>query len=137
VRFVDTNILLYAVSHAEDEQAKAAKANEILAARDLALSTQVLTEFYVQATRETRPDALSHEQAFALVEAFLRFPVLPVTAGLALRAMQSCAAFGISYWDAAIVEAARQLGCEQLLSEDLGDGRDYGGVHVLNPFARS
>jgi predicted nucleic acid-binding protein len=34
-----------------------------------------------------------------------------------------------------IVAAARGLGCATLLSEDLADGADYGGVHVLNPFA--
>jgi predicted nucleic acid-binding protein len=43
--------------------------------------------------------------------------------------------FQISYWDAAILEAARSLGCETVLSEDLGDGQDYAGVTVENPFS--
>jgi predicted nucleic acid-binding protein len=51
VRFVDTNVLLYAISRDPTEQDKAARANDILAARDVALSVQVLQEFYVQATR--------------------------------------------------------------------------------------
>ena len=38
------------------------------------------------------------------------------------------------YWDAAILEAARASRCEQLLSEELNDGQDYGGVRVVNPF---
>jgi predicted nucleic acid-binding protein len=42
--------------------------------------------------------------------------------------------FQISYWDAAIVEAARTLGCPHVLSEDLNDGQDYAGVQVVNPF---
>jgi predicted nucleic acid-binding protein len=42
--------------------------------------------------------------------------------------------FGISYWDAAIIEAARALGCHTVLSEDLGEGTDYSGVTVENPF---
>jgi predicted nucleic acid-binding protein len=42
--------------------------------------------------------------------------------------------FGISYWDAAILEAGRSLGCEVVLSEDLSDGEDYAGVRVENPF---
>jgi hypothetical protein len=62
VRFVDTNILLYATSRDPKEQGKAARANDILTARDVALSVQVLQEFYVQATRASRPDPLSHEQ---------------------------------------------------------------------------
>jgi hypothetical protein len=37
--------------------------------------------------------------------------------------------------DAAIVEAARSLGCGTILSEDLARGARYGGVRVENPFA--
>ena len=51
MRFVDTNILLYAVSTAAEEQPQAAVARALLEADDLALSVQVLQEFYVQATR--------------------------------------------------------------------------------------
>ena len=42
--------------------------------------------------------------------------------------------YQISYWDAAIIEAARMLGCDTVLSEDLSDGQDCGGVTVENPF---
>jgi predicted nucleic acid-binding protein len=42
--------------------------------------------------------------------------------------------YQISYWDAAIIEAARALGCREVLSEDLAHGQDYGGVRVVNPF---
>lgn len=134
VRFVDTNVLLYAVSKDPEEDEKAARANEILAARDLALSVQVLQEFYVQATRVTRSDALSHGQAARLVESFLRFPVLGSTTDLVLAAMAARDRFRISYWDAAILEAARSLGCGVVLSEDLGDAADYAGLRVENPF---
>ena len=36
--------------------------------------------------------------------------------------------------DAAIVETARTLGCEVVLSEDLAHGQDYDGVRVENRF---
>jgi predicted nucleic acid-binding protein len=42
--------------------------------------------------------------------------------------------FGISYWDAAIVEAARILGCSELLTEDLQHQQNFGGIRVVNPF---
>ena len=134
MRFVDTNVLLYAISQDVDEHDKAERANEILAARDVALSIQVLQEFYVQATRASRPDALTHEQAVNLVESFLRFPIRSITSEIALAAMATSERFGISYWDAAIIEAARSLGCDAVLSEDLNDGQDYDGVRVQNPF---
>jgi predicted nucleic acid-binding protein len=134
VRFIDTNVLLYAISRDRQEQDKAKRANEILAARDLALSVQVLQEFYVQATRTSRPDALTHRQAVELVESFMRFPVAAITTQLMLAAFATHRRFGMSYWDAAILEAGRSLGCDVILSEDLSDGEDYAGVRVANPF---
>jgi predicted nucleic acid-binding protein len=134
VRFVDTNVLLYAISRDPAEQDKAKRANDILAAHDLALSVQVLQEFYVQATRESRQDAISHQQAVRLIESFRRFPVQDVTSGILMAALASRQRFQLSYWDAAIIEAGRALGCEVILSEDLSDGQDYDGVRVTNPF---
>jgi predicted nucleic acid-binding protein len=134
VRFVDTNVLLYAISRDPDERERAIRANELLTARDLALSVQVLQEFYVQATRESRADRLTHEQAFALVESFRRFTVQELTTEVMLAAMATRERFRISYWDAAVIEAARTVGCEVVLSEDLSHGQDYGGVRVEDPF---
>jgi predicted nucleic acid-binding protein len=134
VRFVDTNVLLYALSTASEEQDKAKRANQILEAGDLAISVQVLQEFYVQATRTGKADALRHEQAVGLVESFLRFLVEVTSVSLLLAAMATKERFQISYWDAAIIEAARAAGCAKLLSEDLEHGRDYDGVRVENPF---
>jgi len=134
VRFADTNVLLYAISRDSQERTKAARANELLSSRDVGLSVQVLQEFYVQATRESRADRLTHEQAAALVESFRRFPVQETTIGLALAAMSTGNRFRISYWDAAILEAARALACDVVLSEDLSDGQDYAGIRVENPF---
>jgi predicted nucleic acid-binding protein len=136
LQFVDTNILLYAISTAADEAAKLREARRLLDGNDLALSVQVLQEFYVQATRKTRPDALTTEQASQLVEAFLRFPVQENTVALMTAAFASSSRFRISYWDAAIIEAARSLGCRTVLSEDLAHSRDYDGVVVRNPFRK-
>jgi predicted nucleic acid-binding protein len=101
---------------------------------DLGLSTQVLGEFYVQATRTTRADPLTHEQASDLVESFTRFPVQELTLAVVRDALFVRARFGLSYWDSAIISAARALGCRQVLSEDLSDGQEYDGVTVTNPF---
>ena len=134
-RFADTNVLLYSVSTAPHERAKAEQARTILQDRRLRLSVQVLQEFYVQATRASRSDALTHDQAAGLVQAFLRFRPVETTAELVLAAMNTKDRFGVSYWDAAIIEAARLIGCGVVLSEDLNDGQDYNGIVVENPFA--
>lgn len=135
MRFVDTNVLLYSILTDEREQSKAKRARELLAGRDLALSVQVLAEFYVQATRRSRADALTHEQAAALVTALGRYSVQEGTVELAHAAMTTADRYGLSYWDAAIIEAARLAGCSEVLSEDLSSSQDYGGVTVTNPFA--
>lgn len=134
MRFVDTNVLLYAVSRDPAEEHKAERANEILASRDLGLSVQVLQEFYVQATRQTRAHPLSHLQAATLVESFTRFAVLDIDVELVKVALEIRHRFTISYWDAAIIAAARALSCDVLLSEDLSHGQDYDGLQVRNPF---
>lgn len=134
VRFVDTNVFLYAVSTSSDERAKRERALGILDDDDLALSVQVLQEFYVQATRPSKTGRLTHQQAAALIESWLRFRVQDMTVPIALNALATKDRWDISYWDAAIVEAARAAGCRTLLSEDLQLGMDFAGVRVENPF---
>jgi predicted nucleic acid-binding protein len=134
MRFVDTNILLYAASTAPEEENKARIARNLLDARDLTLSVQVLQEFYVQATRPGKSGRLSHREAVQLIEAFLRFPVQETTVSVMRASLDARDRFQISYWDAAIIEAARAAGCSTVLSEDLSGGCDCGGVTVVNPF---
>ena len=136
MRFVDTNVLLYSISVVPAEAAKAEIAAELLGHADLALSVQVLQEFYVQATHLRRSGALTGEDALALIATWFRYPVQDITAELMRRAAASSVRWQISYWDAAVVEAARGLGCTQVLTEDLNDGRDFGGTVVVNPFLR-
>ena len=135
MRFVDTNVLLYSISRDPNEADKARRANGIVSARDLGLSVQVLQEFYVQATRATRQDPIKHDQAVGLIDAWRRFPVQEMTVEVMVAALGTRRRFGISYWDAAIIEASRALGCAMVLSEDLDVGTDYDGVRVENPFA--
>ena len=53
--FLDTNILLYSISRNPADALKRERAIALLGRDDGALSVQVLQEFYVQATRATRP----------------------------------------------------------------------------------
>jgi predicted nucleic acid-binding protein len=134
VRFLDTNILLYSISRNPAEKAKRDIAIALLDGEDIALSVQVLQEFYVQATRATRSDALPHETAAGLIRTWLRFKVQETTLPVALGALDIKATHRLSYWDAAIVAAARALGCRELLSEDMSHGQEVEGVLIVNPF---
>ncbi len=134
MRFVDTNILLYAVSTAPNERRKNKFALAILDDDDIALSVQVLQEFYVQATRSEKSHHLTHDHAVALIESWLRFRIQETSVALVQNALSARVRWNISFWDAAIVEAARMAGCKILLSEDLQDGMDFAGVRVQDPF---
>jgi len=134
MRFVDTNILIYAIGLQPAPPEKKAIAREILAHGDIALSVQVLQEFYVQATHARRRDALSHDLAVRLIEKWQRFRIQDNTITVLQSALRLKDRFQTSYWDAAILAAAKAARCQQLLSEDLNHGQDYDGVVVVNPF---
>ena len=134
LRFLDTNVLLYSISEAPAEAAKRDRALTLIAARNNALSVQVLQEFYVQATRATRPHPLPHADAVDLIRTWLRFKVQETTIGLVAAALDIKAMHHLSYWDAAIIAAARTLGCRELMSEDMAHGQIIGGVTIINPF---
>ena len=134
MRFVDTNVFLYSVSTDPEELEKRTRALSILDSDNLALSVQVLQEFYVQATRPSKPERVTHEQAVDLIESWLRFPVQENSVAVLQAALSTKLRWGVSYWDAAIVEAARAAGCPTLLTEDLQHGMDFAGVRVVDPF---
>jgi len=134
MRFVDTNILLYRVSTDPVETEKQAIAEALLGQGDLALSAQVLQEFYVQATRASQADALTHDEATAFIRSWKRFPVQAISLDLVEAALAAKDRWQLSYWDAAILEAVRAMKCDIVLSEDLNDGQNYDGVVVMNPF---
>jgi predicted nucleic acid-binding protein len=133
-RFLDTNILLYSISGAPEEQEKRQIAIALLDDDSAALSVQVLQEFYVQATRASRPDRLDHGLAEGLVRTWLRFRVQEMTVSVMQQAFAISSFHRISYWDSAIIAAARALGCRELLTEDLTHGREVEGVRIINPF---
>lgn len=133
-RFVDTNVLLYAVSPLPEEADKRRRARDLLRRPDLAVSVQVFQEFYHQAIRPIRPGRLTHDDALAFLGTLLRFPVQDVTLDLFREAVIISHRYQLSYWDGAILAAARALGCEAVYSEDLSAQQDYDGLRVINPF---
>jgi predicted nucleic acid-binding protein len=133
--FVDTNVLLYAFS--QDEPAKCERAQSLLArlweSGAGRLSTQVLQEFYVNATRKlARP--LSPEEAQAIVLSLSQWDYHRPDAQDILAAAVLAERYQISFWDALIVHSAEVLGAILLWSEDLNPGQRFGALEVRNPF---
>ena len=69
-----------------------------------------------------------------LIRTWLRFKVQETSVSIMTGALEIKAEHGLSYWDAAIVAAARALGCRELYSEDMTHGREIEHVKIINPF---
>lgn len=133
--FIDTNVLAYAHDSSETEkQPIAARLLESLWETGTgALSTQVLQEFYVVATRKFHPP-LDRRRARQLVSAYGEWHLVQVDLPMILASSELEGRHRLSFWDALIVEAARRAGAERLLSEDLQSGRRIRGLRIENPF---
>ena len=133
--FIDTNVLAYA--HDRSETRKQPVAQDLLEnlweSRTGALSTQVLQEFYVVATRKFDPP-MSRAAAREVVALYGEWSVVEIDVALILAATILEERHRLSFWDALIVEAARRSGAQRLVTEDLQPGRRIGGVSIQNPF---
>ena len=53
-----------------------------------------------------------------------------------LRAIELQKQTKLNFWDALIVHAAAELGCDVLWTEDLNDGQVIRGVRIRDPFTQ-
>jgi predicted nucleic acid-binding protein len=134
--FVDTNVLVYAHDRSETRRQPAAQALLDVLWRDRTgvLSTQVLQEFYVVATRKLHPP-MRRAAAREIVALYGEWPTVQVDVALVLAASKLEERHGFSFWDALVVEAARRSGAARLVTEDLQAGRRIAGVRIDDPFA--
>lgn len=133
---MDTNLLVYAHDSTDGSRHPVAQAvlEDLWDRRTGVLSTQVLQEFYVVATRKLeRP--LTRAAARAVIADYSTWPVVQVDPTLVLSASMLEEQHTLSFWDALIVGAAQRAGAVRLLSEDLQHGRTIGTVTIENPFA--
>jgi predicted nucleic acid-binding protein len=129
--FFDTNILVYAASTDRKKQ----QATECIGRGGLA-SVQVLNEFVHVARRKLRHDWPQIEFALGLFRASLD-DVVPVTLNTHAGAVALAREHGLPFYDALIVTAALEAGCDTLFSEDMQHGRKFGSLSVVNPFIDS
>jgi predicted nucleic acid-binding protein len=134
--FVDTNVLVYAHDASEAVRQPVARAlvSELWRTRSGALSTQVLQEFYVVATRKF-DSPMPRREARDLVDAYGQWQLVEIDVALIVAASQLEERHSLSFWDALIVEAARRAGATRLVTEDLQSGRRIAGMLIDNPFA--
>ena len=126
--FFDTNIVVYAFL----DVAKRDRALDLIASGGV-ISAQVLNEFTNVARRKRQRYLSDIERAISVIRA--RFPdIVPLTADTHAAALDLARDHGLAFYDALIVAAAIEGGCDTLFSEDLQHGRTVGGLAIVNPF---
>ncbi len=133
--FVDTNVLVYARDLTESRKQPIAQAwiEHLWKTRQGRLSMQVLQEYYQVVTRRLKP-GLPPDRAREDIRDLMVWKPVAVDAGVLERAWSIEERLKLSWWDALIVGAAQQSGCQFLLTEDLQPGQDLAGVTAINPF---
>src|SRR5690606_6001742 len=126
--FLDTNVLIYA----QGEGAKSEIARDALLAGGV-ISVQVLNEFTAVLQRKFHLEWDAIAEAVADVRAVLN-PVRPIGVETHAAALELARERGFSFYDALIVAAAIEAGCDLLLTEDLQHEQRVGGLTVVNPF---
>lgn len=132
--FVDSNILLYVYDHAAGWKQEICKqqVQELWRQRCGVISTQVMQEFYHNATRKLRIP-MTYAAARAELKLYQLWEVVQVGPSLIQIASNIQETAQLSFWDSLIIAAAQAAGAETLLSEDLNHGQVIAGVRIHNP----
>lgn len=134
--FLDTNVLVYTDDHGSTAKQRLALElfEDCRQRRNGVISTQVLQEYFVAATRKL---GVTAEVARRKIELFGHLQVVGVDPVDILGAIDLHRLHGISFWNALVVRSALASGCSRLYSEDLQEGRKFEGLEIVNPFAQN
>jgi predicted nucleic acid-binding protein len=131
---LDTNLLVCAIDSAAGIRRQLSR--EIVqhaVRRDCWLMLQAVSEFYAVVTRKgIVPPVDAAAQATDWLDLF---PCAAASGSAVRTALADAAAGRASYWDALLLASAGEAGCVAILTEDLADGAQLGGVRTHNPFA--
>jgi predicted nucleic acid-binding protein len=134
--FFDTNVLVYQFDKsAPQKQKQAVKLIERYGFDGKAIiSTQVAQEFMNVAIK-----GFAIKLSVAELQLVIDDLLKPLCAhspnfDFYIRALKLCASNSINFYDAMIVQAALDCGCEKLYSEDMQDGQQFDGLMIVNPF---
>ena len=131
--FFDTNILVYSLDNFDKNKQNISRNLIKKVAIDSlgVISTQVLQEFYVTATKKLIIEPLVVKD---IIRSFEHFEVTTVNVNIIKEAIDCSIINRLSFWDSLIVVTAEFSNCEYLYSEDLNNGQIIRGVKIINPF---
>jgi predicted nucleic acid-binding protein len=129
--FLDTNILVYA-----QQTGSKATISQNLIDQGGTISVQVLNELANVLRKKQGRSWRDIELLFDDIDNTLD-PALPLTAKTSRAALALVRNDGFAFYDALIIAAAIEAGCDTLYSEDMQHGRNIGGLTIVNPFLGS
>jgi predicted nucleic acid-binding protein len=136
VDFFDSNVFIYLFDDSAPEKQSTAKrlVAEAVASGSGRISYQVVQETLNVVTRKLSPP-VAPADALRLLDSVL-MPLWRVAPSQALfhRGVAIQTRYQYRFYDATIVAAALEAGCERLLSEDLAEGQSIEGLTICNPF---
>lgn len=131
--FLDTNVLIYAVDPRDMRKQQIAK-SIVMSARnssEYAISAQVLNEFSNVAMGNLhKPRA----EVRGFVELFMEIHSVDVRSEWTVQAIEIMERHDTQFYDSLLLAAAKSIGCDIFLTEDLNDGQTYCGIKAVNPF---
>lgn len=133
MKFIDSNVLIYAVDDTDAEKQRVARSivREAISSTSFMVSAQVINEFCAVSFRKLKKTA---GEIVGFLEVLERIRTVPVIPAWSRRAVEIKASCDLQFYDSLIVAAAEANGCEEVLTEDLSDGQVYCGVKAVNPF---
>jgi len=132
---VDTTILVYAEGvNGIQRRIEARSLLDRLPGDSIALPVQALGELFNVLVRKAGRNPSEARLAFTAWRN--SYQSIDTTSSIMLAAAD-LAQNQFSIWDAVIVCAAAEAGCQLLLSEDMHDGFVWKGVTIANPFAHT
>lgn len=131
--FFDTNVLVQGLDRSDTKKQKRARQllREAAESNTGVLSTQVLQEFYVAATKKLGVEPLAAKE---LLHHFQNFETIIINPGFISEAIDCSVLNRISFQDSLIIVAAESAGCSVVWSEDFNDGQVIRGVRIKNPY---
>ena len=127
--FFDTTVLIYSVSEIDPR----ATAAQMLLAAGGHINVQVLNEFASVARRKLNKSWKEISGALDDIRISCE-PAHPLTTKIHEAALKLAARYGFNIYDALILAAAIDAGCDTLYTEDMQDGQKIGALTIRNPF---
>ena len=131
--FIDTNLLVYSLDSFDQDRKKHSRSilKKISDQYTGVISTQVMQEFYVAATKKLNADPVIIK---GILTQLTNFEIISISPELVFSAIDCSILNRLSFWDALIIASAASAKCKEVWTEDLNHGQIILGVRIKNPF---